>query len=199
MNSYVIVWIHIIREIYEFIFHRLHMNSYVSCYEFIYPLSIIWIHIIRQLYEFILFVHTSYQFVYSSQSQLHRQLYKWNRFFLKIALWPLSTFYCTSLLTWILGLLNLWLFTLSWKCRQHAVTCRHDMTCCSNFGQMGPCCRHNIEDIVAVCVGLSQHLPDFPKCVCRNILWYGSTYAQILSHPHAKGGGWHICHLLVFW
>jgi hypothetical protein len=59
------------------------------------------------------------------------------------------------------------------------------MTCRSNFGQMGPCRRHNIEDVVAVCVGLSRHLPDFPKCVCRNILWYGSTYAQILLHPHA--------------
>jgi len=64
-----------------------------------------------------------------------------------------------------------------------------DTTCRSNFGQMGPYRRHKIEDVVAVCVGLSQHLPDFPKCVCRNILWYGSTYAQILSHPHAKGGG----------
>ena len=38
------------------------------------------------------------------------------------------------------------------------------MTFCSNFGQMGPCRRHNIEDVVAVCVGLSRHLPDFPKC-----------------------------------
>ncbi len=56
--------------------------------------------------------------------------------------------------------------------------------CCSNFGQMGPCRRHRIEDVVAVCVGLSRHLPDFPKCVCRNILWYGSTYAQILSRTH---------------
>jgi len=56
-----------------------------------------------------------------------------------------------------------------------------DTTCRSNFGQMGPCCRHKIEDVVAVCVGSSRHLPDFPKCVCRNILWYRSTYAQILS------------------
>ena len=54
-----------------------------------------------------------------------------------------------------------------------------DTTCCSNFGQMGPCRRHKIEDVVAVCVGLSWHLPDFPKCVCKNILWYGITYAQI--------------------
>jgi hypothetical protein len=38
------------------------------------------------------------------------------------------------------------------------------MTFCSNFGQMGPCCRHDIEDVVAVCVGFSRHLPDFPKC-----------------------------------
>jgi hypothetical protein len=83
---------------------------------------------------------------------------------------------------------------LSWKCRRHVATCRHDMTCRSNFGQMGPCCRHKIEDVVAVCVGLSRHLPDFPKCVCRNILWYGSTYTQILSHPHALSA--HFCHVL---
>jgi hypothetical protein len=57
-----------------------------------------------------------------------------------------------------------------------------DTTCLSNCGQMGPCRRHKIEDVVAICVGSSRHLPDFPKCVCRNILWYGSTYAQILSH-----------------
>jgi hypothetical protein len=63
------------------------------------------------------------------------------------------------------------------------MSARHDMLL--QFGQMGPCRRHDIEDVMAVCVGLSQHLPDFPKCVCRNILWYGSTYAQILSHPHA--------------
>jgi len=56
---------------------------------------------------------------------------------------------------------------------RHVMTCRHDMICRSNFG------------VVAVCVGLSRHLLDFPKCVCRNILWYGSTYTQILSHPHA--------------
>jgi hypothetical protein len=74
---------------------------------------------------------------------------------------------------------------LSWKCRRHVAACRHDMTCRSNFGQMGPCRRHDIEDVLAVCVGLSRHLPDFPICVCRNILWYGSTYTQILSHPHA--------------
>jgi len=57
-----------------------------------------------------------------------------------------------------------------------------DTMCRSNFGQMGPCCRHKIEDVVAVCVGSSRHLPDFPKCVCRNILWYGSTYAQKNRH-----------------
>ena len=83
------------------------------------------------------------------------------------------------------GVVRVALFTvnLSWKCRRHvAAHCRHDMTCRSNFGQMGPCRRHEVEDVVAVCVGLSRHLPNFPKCVCRNILWYGSTYAQILSH-----------------
>jgi hypothetical protein len=30
-----------------------------------------------------------------------------------------------------------------------------DTTCRSNFGQMGPCRRHKIEHVVAVCVGLS--------------------------------------------
>jgi hypothetical protein len=65
------------------------------------------------------------------------------------------------------------------------VTCRHDMICRSNFGQMGPCRRHYFFDVVAVCDSLSRHLPDFPNCVCRYILWYGSTYAHILSHPHA--------------
>jgi hypothetical protein len=52
---------------------------------------------------------------------------------------------------------------LSWKCRRHVATCRHDMTFCSNFGQMGPCRRHIIEDVVAVCVGFCRHFPDFPK------------------------------------
>jgi hypothetical protein len=52
---------------------------------------------------------------------------------------------------------------LRWKCRRHVATCRHDMTCRSNYGQMGPCHQHDIEDVVAVCVGLSRHLPDFPK------------------------------------
>ena len=63
-------------------------------------------------------------------------------------------------------------------------------TCCSNFGQTGPCRRHDIEDVVAVCVGLSRHLPDFPKCVCRNILWYESTYAKKNrhnAHPTSTG------------
>jgi hypothetical protein len=57
-----------------------------------------------------------------------------------------------------------------------------DTTCRSNFGQMGPCHRHKIEDVGAVCVGLSRHLPDFPKCVWRNILWFESTYAKKNRH-----------------
>ncbi len=42
-----------------------------------------------------------------------------------------------------------------------------------------------LKMVVAVCVGLSRHIPNFRKCVCRNILWYGSTYAQKLSPQHA--------------
>jgi hypothetical protein len=49
---------------------------------------------------------------------------------------------------------------LRWKCCRHVVTCRHDMICRSNFGQMGPCHGHSIEDVVAVC-----DLLDFPNCV----------------------------------
>ena len=57
-----------------------------------------------------------------------------------------------------------------------------DTPCRSNFGQMGPCRRHNFFDVVGVCVGSSQHLLDFSEFVCRNILWwYGGTYAQIIS------------------
>ena len=41
---------------------------------------------------------------------------------------------------------------------RHVVTTQ---TCLSNFGQMGPCRRHKIEDVVAVCVGSSQNFPDF--------------------------------------
>jgi hypothetical protein len=63
-----------------------------------------------------------------------------------------------------------------------------DTTCRSNFGQMGPCRRHKIEDVVALCVGLSRHLPDFRNSYVE-ILWYGSTYAQI---PNT-----HFCHDLV--
>jgi len=43
-------------------------------------------------------------------------------------------------------------------------------------------------DVVAVCVGLSRHFTKFSEFVCRNILWYGSTHAQI---PNA-----HFCHVL---
>ena len=76
---------------------------------------------------------------------------------------------------------------LSWKCCRHVATCRHDTTVSLQFWPDGSV--HKTEDVVAVCVGLSRHLPDFPKCVCRNILWCGSTYAQI---PNA-----HFCHVLV--
>jgi hypothetical protein len=62
------------------------------------------------------------------------------------------------------------------------MSARHDVSL--QFWPDGSMSPHRIEDVVAVCVGLSRHLPDFPKCVCRSILWYGSTYAQILSRTH---------------
>ena len=70
---------------------------------------------------------------------------------------------------------------LSWKCRRHVATCRHDMTFHSNFGQMGPCRRHDIEDVVAVCVGLSRHLPDFSKCNMYGVMII--TLIALSSHP----------------
>jgi len=72
-----------------------------------------------------------------------------------------------------------------------------DTTCRSNFGQMGPCRQHKIEYVVAVCVSSSRHLPDFLKCVCRNILWYRSTYAQILSHLSTLISCSPVCHVLA--
>ncbi len=74
-----------------------------------------------------------------------------------------------------------------------------DTLCRSNFGQMGPCRRHKIDDVVAVCVGSSRHLPYFPKCVCRNILWYGSTYAQILSHLSMLISVCRVLQFFMFW
>ncbi len=40
-------------------------------------------------------------------------------------------------------------------------TCCNNTRFCSNFGQMGRCCKHKIEDVGTFCVGLSQH-PYFP-------------------------------------
>ena len=83
---------------------------------------------------------------------------------------------------------------LSWKCRRHVAKCRHDMTCRSNFGQMGPCRRHKIEDVVAVCVGLSRHLTDFPKCVCRNILYGMGVHTHRYYRTSLNA---HFCHVLM--
>jgi len=51
----------------------------------------------------------------------------------------------------------------------------------SNFGQMGLCCRQDIEDVVAVCVGLSRHLPDFPKCNMHGVMII--TLVALSSRP----------------
>jgi hypothetical protein len=41
-------------------------------------------------------------------------------------------------------------------------TCRNNTKFCSNFGQMGRCCQHKIEDVGTFCIGLSRH-PYFPQ------------------------------------
>ncbi len=40
-------------------------------------------------------------------------------------------------------------------------TCRPDPRCCSNFGQMGPCCQHKIDD-VGTCLCRLVTTPIFP-------------------------------------
>ena len=73
-----------------------------------------------------------------------------------------------------------------------------DTPCRSNFGQMGLCRRHYFFDVVAVCVGSSQHLLDFSEFVCRNILWwYGGTYAQILCAPTCAQRSFHMYVVLL--
>jgi hypothetical protein len=75
-----------------------------------------------------------------------------------------------------------------------------DTQCCSNFGQMGPCRRHYFFNVVAVCVGSSRHFLDFSEFVCRNILWYRSTYAQILSTSFLSCSPFcHVLQFVMFW
>jgi len=54
------------------------------------------------------------------------------------------------------------------------------------------------SDVVAVCVGSSRHLLDFSEFVCRNILWYWGTYAQILSTLISDMFSMPFCHVLQF-
>jgi len=54
------------------------------------------------------------------------------------------------------------------------------------------------SDVVAVCVGSSRHLLDFSEFVCRNILWYWGTYAQILSTLISVMFSMPFCHVLQF-
>jgi hypothetical protein len=51
--------------------------------------------------------------------------------------------------------------TLAANVADMSATCRNDTRFCSNFGQMGRCRQHKIEDVGTFCVGLSQH-PYFP-------------------------------------
>jgi hypothetical protein len=73
----------------------------------------------------------------------------------------------------------------------------NDTPCRSNFGQMGLYRRHYFFDVVAVCVGLSQHLPDFSEFICRNILWWYGVYisTDTIVHPHALNAliSWFCC------
>jgi hypothetical protein len=79
--------------------------------------------------------------------------------------------------------------SLSWKCRRHVVTCRrrHNVSL-----QFWPDVSVSPTQNWRCCGSLCRLEPTFTRFsefVCRNILWYGSTYAQI---PNA-----HFCHVLV--
>ena len=69
-----------------------------------------------------------------------------------------------------------------------------DTTCRSNFGQMGPCRRHKIEDVVAVCVGLSRHLPDFRNSYVE--LYYGMG-VHTHRYPTLISVMFWFCHVLA--
>ncbi len=75
-------------------------------------------------------------------------------------------------------------------------TCHNDTRFCSNFGQMGRCCWHKIEDVGTFCVSLSRH-PYFPPKNQTSPSAYveiyyrmGVTYAQIrtlMLSAHCSG------------
>ncbi len=77
-----------------------------------------------------------------------------------------------------------------------SATCRNDTRFCSNFGQMGGCRQHKIEDVGTFCVGLSQ-CPYFPpknqtspSAYVEIYYGMGVTYAQIrtlMLSTHCSG------------
>ena len=70
---------------------------------------------------------------------------------------------------------------LSWRCRQHVATCRRRHNVSLQFwpdGSMLP--TQNLRCRGSLC-RLEPTFPKFLEFVCRNILWYGSTYAQYYS------------------
>ena len=69
-----------------------------------------------------------------------------------------------------------------------------DTTCRSNFGQMGPCRRHKIEDVVAVCVSLSRHLPVFRNSYVE--IYYGMG-VHTHRYPTLISVMFWFCHVLA--
>jgi hypothetical protein len=69
-----------------------------------------------------------------------------------------------------------------------------DTTCRSNFGQMGLCRRHKIEDVVAVCVSMSRHLPDFRNSCVE--IYYGMG-VHTLRYPMLISVMFWFFHVLV--
>jgi hypothetical protein len=70
---------------------------------------------------------------------------------------------------------------LSWKCHRHVATCQGRHNVSLQFwpdGSVSP--TQNLRCRGSLC-RLEPTFPKFSEFVCRNTLWYGSTYAQIYS------------------
>ena len=71
--------------------------------------------------------------------------------------------------------------SLSWKCCRHVATCRRRHNVSLQFwpdGSVSP--TQNLRCRGSLC-RLEPTFPKFLEFVCRNILWYGSTYTQYYS------------------
>ena len=65
-----------------------------------------------------------------------------------VSVQPVITVYCVSTVQYLRTM-----YSLAGNVADMSRHVADDTLCRSNFGQMGPCRRHNFFDVVAVCVG----------------------------------------------